>query len=614
MKFSLSSKILLLLLMLSSFGFAQTERWQQRAEYTMEIDMDVTTHRYAGKQKLVYQNNSPETLTRVFYHLYFNAFQPGSMMDVRSRTIIDPSPKIGDRISTLKDNEIGFQKITSLKQNGQDLKFEHVGTILEVELAKPIAPGQSATFDMVWDAQIPAQVRRSGRNNKEGIDYSMTQWYPKMCEYDFMGWHANPYVGREFYGIWGDFDVKINIDKKYIIGGTGNLQNPNEIGYGYEAKGAKVNRPDGEKLEWHFVAKNVHDFAWAADPDYQHLTAQVPNGPTLHFLYQLDEKTMKTWPDLPEATVKAFQFIEKSFGKYPYKQYTVIQGGDGGMEYPMATLITGHRPFSSLIGVTVHEIMHTWYQMLMGTNEALYAWMDEGFTSYGSVLVMDHLYPKEGNIFDRTYRGYLYLAKAQEEEPLSTHADHFETNSSYGIASYGKGAVFLHQLGYVIGQENLDKGLLRYYDDWKFKHPHTNDFIRVMEKQSGLELDWYKEYFVNSVKRIDYGIESVTPGLKKTTRVTLERIEPMPMPIDVYVEYSDGSTEIFNIPLRIMRGNKAQEFADMKYTVIEDWPWTNPTYTFSIPQKMKKIKSIKIDPTLRMADINLDNNTFGTTE
>ncbi len=148
-------------------------------------------------------------------------------------------------------------------------------TILEVKLDKPIPPKSKVIFDMEFQAQVPVQVRRSGRDNAEGVRYSMSQWYPKLCEYDDEGWHPTPYIAREFYGVWGDFDVNISIDKNYIIGATGYLQNANQVGYGYEAPGAKVARPAGNKLVWHFNAPNVHDFVWAADPDYIHLTKKV---------------------------------------------------------------------------------------------------------------------------------------------------------------------------------------------------------------------------------------------------------------------------------------------------------------------------------------------------
>lgn len=589
---------------------ASTGYWQQRAEYTMEIDMDVKTHQFNGKQKLVYYNNSPDTLTKAYYHLYFNAFQPGSMMDVRSMNIEDPDKRVGDRISQLKDDEIGFQHVNSLKQDGKDVSYRVEETILEVILNKPILPGAKTTFEMDFTGQVPLQIRRSGRASAEGIDYSMTQWYPKLSEYDYLGWHTNPYVGREFHGVFGDFDVKITIDPSYIIGGTGYLQNTDEVGYGYEKEGTEVKKSDNP-ITWHFKAPNVHDFAWAADPDYKHITAQVPNGPTLHFLYQETAENKENWEKLPEYMVKSMEFLNKNFGKYPYEQYTFIQGGDGGMEYPMATLITGNRNFNSLLGVSVHELVHSWYQGVLATNESLYPWMDEGFTSYASDKVMKHLMDPDSDREPHmgSYQGYFFMAKSGEEEPLTTHADMYHSNRSYGINSYSKGAVFLHQLSYIIGQETFMKGMIRYFNSWKFKHPTSVDFIRIMEKESGIQLDWYLEKFVYTTDKIDYGIKTVI-GNDDATYVTLERIEEMMMPIDLYVEYEDGSREIYYIPLRIMRGAKGVENTEVQRITKEAWPWTNPTYTLKINNSVSKIKKIEIDSTNRMADIDRSNNTM----
>ena len=226
-----------ILILLSSLVSAQSSKyWQQHVNYTMDIDVDVTTFQYKGKQKLVYTNNSPDQLKNVYYHLYFNAFQPNSQMDIRSRNIKDPDKRVGDGIYSLTPEEIGYIKVKSLKQNGKKVQFKTVGTILEVVLNKPIQSGQKATFEMEFDAQVPVQIRRSGRNNKEGVALSMTQWYPKMAEYDFEGWHTPPYIGREFHGVWGNFDVTLHIDKNYVVGGSGYLQNPQEVGHGYEDK------------------------------------------------------------------------------------------------------------------------------------------------------------------------------------------------------------------------------------------------------------------------------------------------------------------------------------------------------------------------------------------
>jgi hypothetical protein len=584
---------------------AQDFRWQQRVEYTMDVRLDVKTHRVTGTQKLVYYNNSPDTLHKVYYHLYFNAFQPGSMMDVRSRTISDPDARVTDRISKLKENEIGYHKIQSLKQDGKQVNHHTEGTIMEVILAKPVLPKTKTTFEMTFESQVPVQIRRSGRDSREGIAYSMTQWYPKMAEYDFQGWHAYQYIAREFHSVWGDFDVKITLDPTYVIGGTGKLQNPDKIGHGYEKPGTKVNRPPGE-LTWHFVAKNVIDFAWAADPDYAHEIAQVPGGPEVHFFYQPGERTTDNWKNLKDYAVKHFEFMNKTFGQYPYDVYSVIQGGDGGMEYPMCTLITGERTLHSLVGVMAHEVAHSWYQAVLASNESLYAWFDEGFTDFASTESMAVLLNRSGD-HAGSYNGYFALVRSGLQEPMNQHADHFTTNRAYSTSAYSMGAVFLHQLKYIIGEANFYKGMRRYYNTWKFRHPEPIDFIRVMEKTSGLQLKWYLSYWVNTTKKIDYGIKNILSN-ENTTHITLEKIGEFPMPVDLLVTYSDGNKELFYIPMNETLGNKPAEDPNMQRVEMETWPWVNPTYTVIINKPSREISEVEIDPSMRMADVERKNN------
>jgi Peptidase family M1 domain len=588
-------------------AIAQDYRWQQRVEYTMDARLDVNTHKITGTQKLVYFNNSKDTLTKVYYHLYWNAFQPGSMMDVRSRSLPDPDGRVTDRISKLTESEIGYQKVTSLKQDGKDVSMHVDGTILEVTLKKPILPNTKAVFDMKFESQVPVQIRRSGRNNREGISYSMTQWYPKLAEYDFQGWHINQYVAREFHGVWGDFEVKLTLDPKFVVAGTGKLQNPEKIGHGYEKEGTKVERPKGD-LTWHFKAKDVIDFAWAADPEYKHDIVQVPDGPTIHLFYQPGEKTNEGWTKLRDESVKHFQFMNKFYGKYPYDTYSIIQGGDGGMEYPMCTLIIGERP--GLAGLMAHEVAHSWYQAVLASNESLYAWFDEGFTDYASAESEANMFGKSiADCHKGSYGAYFGLVKSGLQEPMSTLSDHFNTNRAYGTSAYSMGAVYLHQLRYIIGEDNFYKGMQRYYNTWKMRHPEPIDFVRVMEKTSGMQLKWYANYWLYTTKRIDYGVKSaVEEG--GATNVTLERIGQMPMPIDLLVTYKDGSKELFYIPLNETFGNKPVEDKTIGRTDLTEWYWTSPTYTFKINKSLANITLIEIDPQARMADLVKDNNKF----
>lgn len=589
---------------------AQQCYWQQAVKYQMDIRVDAANNQYQGQQRLNYTNNSPDTLYRVFYHLYFNAFQPGSMMDHRNRVLSDSDPRVGQRITNLQPDEIGYIKVTSLTQDNRPVEYAEVGTILEVELAQPILPGGSTEFVMSWDAQVPIQVRRSGRDSKEGIRLSMAQWYPKLAEYDIEGWHANPYVGREFHGVWGDFDVRITIDRDYVVGATGYLQNPEEIGYGYGPEPARRKK----MITYHFVAPNVHDFVWGADPDYTHTRQKREDGTVMHFFYQENERTKENWENLPAVMDAAFAYINANYGQYAYDQYSFIQGGDGGMEYPMATLITGERNFTSLVGVSVHELMHSWYQMMLATNEALYPWMDEGFTSWASSEVMNHLraeglIPGDVVAFPhlRSYTSLRGFRASGLQEPLSTHADHYNTNAAYGVASYVNGAVYLEQLRYVIGERAFRRTLKRYFNEWVGKHPTDRDFKRIAERVSGLELDWYNEYFVYTTKLPDYGIGEVT-GTGDSTSITLLRQAEMPMPQEVKVTLTDGSERWYYIPMVIMRGAKPQPAYAPNWTQLPDWPWTREDYTFSIPVSQDEIKSVEIDPTKRMYDENPDDN------
>jgi hypothetical protein len=604
------------LFMSGSTAIAQSDRWQQRISYDIDVKMNVAANRFSGIEKIEYSNNSPDTLTRVFFHTYWNAFQPNSSMDVRSRELgktvlgrskdgselLDWDRRIRDRIQNLKPDEIGYQKLASVKINGKAQILKEHETIIEVVLDKPILPRSKVSFEVAFDAQVPLQVRRSGRDNAEGVRYSMSQWYPKMAEYDYQGWHANPYIAREFYGVWGDYNVRINIDKNYLLAATGTLQNAEQIGFGYTT-GNKTVKAAGNTLTWNFVANNVHDFAWAADPDYTLISRKVKNGPLLFVVFK-DKGNEAAWQKVADTAELAYPLIAKTFGNYPYKNYSFIQAGDGGMEYPMATFLKG-----AGIGTAIHEWMHSWYQGMLGTNESLYPWMDEGFTTYAAERVMAEL--RETPAFDQegSYNSYYNLVKSGFAEPLTTQSDHYSSNYGYSINSYSKGAVFMSQLGYLTGDKVRDKILLKYYDEWRFKHPNPNDFIRVAEKVSGLELDWYKEYWINTTKTIDYAIDSLWEENGKTN-IRVRRVGEMPMPIDVQLTFKDSSKEFHYIPLDLMYGEKPVENTTAARTVHKEWRWTHPTYVFQTGRKILDLKEVQIDPSERLADVDKRNNVL----
>ena len=619
-------KILLLTVLTLSFGnlVAQNKGyWQQHVDYKMDVTMDVKNYQYKGKQELVYTNNSQDTLRKVYYHLFNNAFQPGSEMDARIQTIKDPDGRMVNkikvdgkdgkesRIKTLKPNEIGYLKISNFKQDGIVASTKEVGTILEVTLGKPILPNSKTTFSLDFDGQVPIQIRRSGRNNAEGVALSMSQWYPKMAEFDFEGWHADPYIAREFHGVWGNFDVNITIDKEYVLGGTGYLQNKNEIGHGYQDSGVVVTIPKKTKtLTWHFNAPMVHDFTWAADKEYIHDVVKGPNNVDLHFLYKNNPKYIQNWKNLQPKTVELMKIYNSIVGDYPYKQYSVIQGGDGGMEYAMCTLILGQGTFEGLLGVTAHELAHSWFQHVLASNESKHGWMDEGFTSFIEDYALNQMSDKKvENPFIGAYKGYYSMVSSGKELPQATHADRFDENRVYSITSYSKGEIFLAQLIYLIGKDNLMATLKKYYSDFKFTHPTPNDIKRSAERVSGANLDWYLTDWTKTTNTIDYGIKDVKENANQTT-VTLERIGRMPMPIDLLVEYTDGTMESFYIPLRMMNFEKENPTPAIKRTVLADWAWAFPTTEFTIAKPKSTIKKITIDPSGLMADVKQDNNVY----
>ena len=612
-------KNLLLSIIFLCFGntFAQSNSyWQQHVDYKMDVVMDVKNYQYHGKQELMYTNNSQDTLKRVFYHLYYNAFQPGSEMDMRLQNIADPDARMTNkitangktikesRISKLKPNEIGFLKISNFKQDGVYAFAKEVGTILEVTLAKPLLPNSKTKFTLDFDGQVPVHIRRAGRNNIEGVEFSMAQWYPKMAEFDFEGWHADPYIAREFHGVWGNFDVNITINKAYVLGGSGYLQNPNEIGHGYQDAGVTVVYPKKtQTLTWHFLAPNVHDFTWAADRNYTHNIVKGPNRVDLHFLYKNDPKIAENWKKLEPLMVRVMDFYNQKIGDYPYKQYSFIQGGDGGMEYAMCTLMLGNGTLEGILGTATHELAHTWFQHLLATNESKHSWMDEGFATYIEYLALNEIgINKEENPFKDIYSTYYKLVASGKEQPQTTHSDRYDENRSYSISSYFKGSIFLSQLGYVIGKDKLEETIKKYYQDFKFKHPTPNDFKRTAERVSGANLDWYLTDWTQTTNTIDYRIKEVKDNAEKT-KVTLERIGRMSMPIDLSVEYTDGTSESFYIPLRMMSFEKENPNPVEKRTVLSDWAWANSTYEFTILKPKTSIKKITIDPSGLMADV-----------
>ncbi len=590
--------------------------WQQHVNYVMDVQLDVNTNLITGTQKISYTNNSPDTIRRLFFHLFYNAFHPGSMMDelssstenlvighdAKGKDLVDFDARYKEKIYRFDSTQIGFCHVKIVSVDGKPQQLTEHETILEVKLDKPLLPKQVLQLNTVFECQVPKLSRRSGRDNPEGIRYSLGQWYPKLCEYDVEGWHADDYVGREFYGPWGNFEVNITLDKTYKIGASGVLQNANEIGWGYDKEGTELKEINTAKRTWKFKAENVHDFAWVADPGYLHFTRKTAGGPLLHFIYKFtDTVQQRKWKNLADSMVEAYPYMAATFGKYPYPVYSFLHGGGGGTEYPMACMLRG----AGLDGGT-HEWMHSWYQMMLATNEVEFPWMDEGFTNYADARVQGCLKKDTGFYYASEYDRYLRLAKSSFAEPMSTNANFNATNFAYNYNAYYKGAVFIEQLGYITGAKMRDRILLAYYDQWRYKHPGPNDFMRVAEKESGMELKWYLNYWTSTTKTIDYKIDSLwTEGAG--TNVRIKRIGEMPMPLDIVISFKDGSKEMHYVPLNLTRKEKLAEDT-ISFKTYDPQPYTKKEVVINTNRKLSEITSIEIDPSKRMADIDRRNN------
>lgn len=605
-------KIAIVLLLLST-QLLYSQRpgyWQQSIHYDMNIDFDVENHQFKGEQQIQYVNNSPDTLNRLYFHLYFNAFQAGSMMDQRSQDLPDPDGRIANRIGKLKQGEMGYHRIDQFLVNGAAPAFEIFGTLMRIDLLDPILPGDTAKIECLFHSQVPLQVRRSGRMNSEGVDYTMTQWYPKMAEYSERGWHTQQYVNREFFGVFGSFDVHINIDSEFILGGTGVLQNACEL----DKRVAEVYCKDklkkrkDKKQTWHFHAENVHDFAWAADDEYEISHVETPSGVDLYFL-RLPDTDENSWLTLEAYTLRFIEEMSKEFGAYPYEQFSVIQGGDGGMEYPMCTMILGRGGKDNLggmIALMVHEAAHNWYYGVLGFDEQRYPWMDEGFTTYAENVILNSLFNlDEDNPHEGSYKAFRRLKSKGFEEALTTPADHYQRNRTYGASAYSMGNLYLSQLEYIVGREILRNSLREFFNTWKFKHPEPNDLLKIIERRSGMQLHWFHDLWIGTTQSIDYALLDVRGSGRYETIMKIRREGSFPMPLEVLITLKSGSKRMMYVPTDLTVVPKTTTF-----TYVDTWPWTMREKEIRIPINFNEIEKIEIDPMSWMADVNTDNQTW----
>lgn len=618
---SLLLSVFLLFLTQSLKAEAPSERFQGLVQ-SIDVVINDNTYTYFGTATTTFVNATGDTLRQLFYHAYFNAFQPGSAMDAYAEQNGDV--KITSWIAALQSHQMGRLTIDSGRVNNQSAHITPTGTIIRIDPEHPIAPGDTVRFHFSFSGQIPYIIRRAGRNNAQGIRYSMAQWYPKLCQYDDRGWHNNQYVGREFYGVFGLYDVRITLPARYVVGATGELQNPTEVRHGYEyTRDTTVFPPNTSSLiskdsllTWHFVAPNVHDFAWVADDDYIH-TIATADSLTIHLLYT--ENVQEAWKPMPDWCRRIFRFFNSHYGTYPYRTFTCTQAGDGGMEYPQLVMLTDRSPYD-LLRVTAHEIGHQWFYGLVANNETQHAWLDEGFTNYiESRVVSDEfteVEPEEQSFLRRLLvpeqpfvvqerLGYERIAAAGLDEPLSTPHDRFNDAYTTRIV-YDKGMALLQQFEYSFGRAKLDSCLRRYALAWRFRHPSPQDFENMCEEVFGQRLDEVFDTFIATTHRPEYALCNIHSRYEADssmyhTTIDLRKDGIAHVPLTLYLRLDDGSWITKHIPSDVVYRSNTES--------LPPWFWTHSTYRAEL-YTTTDITEVRLDTTGTLLDPVAENNTL----
>lgn len=598
---------------------ASGDYWQQHVHYTIEATLIDSIHTLEGTVSVNYTNHSPDTLREVYFHLYSNAFQHGSMMEERAKA---EDAWLQYRFARLGPTDEGRYTISNVSVDARPTSFEITGTIMKVTLPAPLVPGASIQIALPFVEQIPRQTRRSGWMSDQGVRYSMAQWYPKIAEYDREGWQAQEYVSHEFYGVWGDFDVTLHVPARFTVGATGECQNPEEAGHGYEriARGEKEGRDEPHSgapgmTTWKFHASPVHDFAWVAD-EYVHDWKTWNDSVTIHSIYK--PNVAAGWQDVLKYTEFALATYSELYGQWPYRNFSTTQAGDGGMEYPQLIMNS-----NGGAGLIAHEAGHQWFYGLLGSNETREAFMDEGFTQYIASVEMQRQFGRylgsDANrswldwfvpMFDNksdNYHSYQSLARAGYEEPLVIPHDWAREGVNAGQV-YMKTLSILNMLQYTLGDSVFARAMKEYYADWHFKHPHLLDFQRVMERVSGTDLDWFFDEWFRTTRTVDYAALSVASrniGDKFETTVRLRNNEIGVMPLDLLLHYTDGSTELATIPLSVHKDEAYHKPGPSIF--FPGWDWPAKTYTASALTP-KRVAWFEIDTSWRLQDLNWLNN------
>lgn len=618
--------------------------WQQDVAYKLRVTLSDSNDVVFGNEELTYSNNSPDTLTELYFHLYQNAFIKGAYLE-NLNLANDFKQKFGR-------HELAGRGtlVSNLKVNGESVQLSLDNSILRVKLNKPLYPNQQLLVTLYFETYFDDggnQRRRMKlfKDNWGNKHYDGVHWYPRICVYDRkFGWETDQHLGKEFYGDFGSFDVELNLPHHFIMDATGELQNksealPDELRQKLDIKNFKQKPWESEPSviiqadasrktfrRWHFKAINVHDFAWTADPTYRigEEFAQVGNR-KVSIISLAQEPHASGWQDAASFTAKVIELYSRDIGEYIYPKMIVADARDG-MEYPMLTLDGGRSP--GYYGLLAHEVGHNWFFGMVGNNETYRASLDEGFTQFLTHWSTSRLLGEEPKVRSKSawvrkhykplpsressvYNAYIVDAVQNEDMPLNTHSDDFKSALGHGGGYrmvYYKTATMLYNLQYILGDSLFLQCMKHYFNQWKTCHPYFEDFRSSIIHSSKTDLNWFFDQWMETTKKIDYSLNvnylgKGSSGNSYRYELKLKRKGDMQMPIDLHGELKNGQKIGFYIPNTYFQ----KQTSSTLLPTWKGWGLLNKSYTQQI-ELPAKLKELQIDSSYRLADINALNN------
>jgi len=603
----------------SATGAPGARYWQQRTRYSISATLDPASRRVTGTERIVYHNRSPNELRQVVFNLYQNLFSE----ETAGRN--SPMNTGGLTLTRFVYNGTALGPLTqqqfesNQRENRPSVGYRPNGTLSRVLLPTPIAAGDSAVFEVDWNYRVPPQqAPRTGFEDAlGGRVFQVAQWYPQIAVIDdVVGLDVTGYTGQgEFYLEYGDFDVALTLPAGWTVGGTGELVNGDEIlrpevrqrlasvagseqtvsilpASEFGQTGATTNGTNGS-VTWRFAARDVRDFAWATSNRYvwDARRAQVPaagGGTRTVMVNALYRPGAPHWEEGALFGDHSTEFFSRSVVPYAYPQITVSEGPIYGMEYPMVVFIGRPTARLELYEVISHEVGHEWFPMMVGQDEAAYAWMDEGFTTYNEHQAVGSFFP-DHDPWEEPREAYLGIAGNKGEAPLMRNIE-LVFGDPFVVSAYYKPGALLRSLQRILGDSVMAEGMRTYAREWMFKHPYPWDFFNTMERVSGRDLDWFFYPFWYRTVTLDQAIASVTPEAGGV-RVTVRDVGQVPAPTDIVVTTTSGERVTHTIPVE-------RWLSPSTRSVTVTVPVTGP------------VSRVELDPEIWFPDANRRNNVW----